>query len=464
MSETCKTTSEIWNDDRLGFAETGKSFTKLIQSIDDTKVLSIEAGYGRGKTFFRERWAAHLKAEGEVVVEIDAHLSDHSGDPAITFLGAMIENLPDSATSTGKELLKKARKYGGVLGRVVLRAGLRQGAEELLDATTDKAVDALGEKNAGWQEATQEFGNDLSKAAGDLIVSQIALERARRDEFPEQLAALRDALTKDHKNKRVVVLVDELDRCHPDYAIAFLEAMKMVFSHEGFVFCLMVNAEYLEGLAAHRFGQLQRGERYLDKFIDIRLRLPDTRGVLAAAVADLARELPLRIAFGDKQNFGVEPAAVLAGKMAVKSGLSMRQIKRVLLKVELALRCYADEPLDCPLLVFLAFQQAEGSRFPTGPYVAEKHLPRARLTEQEGAVMLRADDVGRQDRQSIETIRSYQKDSPELFRLPDERYDLPNDRVYKDWYRVGKGLAPYYLSRHQNILDAVHNYEVPTAD
>ena len=77
----------IWDGDLLRFKSRGDAFTNLVTSIDDHRTISIEAGYGRGKTFFRERWAKQLKAAGECVVEIDARLSDHSGDPVVTFFG-----------------------------------------------------------------------------------------------------------------------------------------------------------------------------------------------------------------------------------------------------------------------------------------------------------------------------------------------------------------------------------------
>ena len=79
---------KIWGEDLLNVKARGETFTKLIKSIDDSKVISIEAGFGRGKTFFREAWAKHLRAQGEVVIEIDAQKSDHSGDPVVTFIGA----------------------------------------------------------------------------------------------------------------------------------------------------------------------------------------------------------------------------------------------------------------------------------------------------------------------------------------------------------------------------------------
>jgi predicted nuclease with RNAse H fold len=72
MNVKLENEADIWADDRLGFAEIGQSFTNIIQTIDDSKVISIEAPFGYGKTFFRERWSKQLKAAGELVIEIDA--------------------------------------------------------------------------------------------------------------------------------------------------------------------------------------------------------------------------------------------------------------------------------------------------------------------------------------------------------------------------------------------------------
>lgn len=94
-----------FHDDHLGFEALGATFTKLVQSMEGPKVISVEAGFGRGKTFFRERWAGQLRVAGEVVVEIDARQSDHSGDPVVTFIGALVGALGRARfedTSIGK--------------------------------------------------------------------------------------------------------------------------------------------------------------------------------------------------------------------------------------------------------------------------------------------------------------------------------------------------------------------------
>lgn len=349
-----------WEGDALGYKEVGETFTTLVKSVkDDTKVISIEAGYGRGKTFFRKHWAKHL-SDDEVVIQIDAHLSDHSGDPVLTFIGALVDALPEGADQRRKVAFEKGKQIVGVLGRTVGGVLAKQGAGAIIDYLSDEFLENVDLEEAA-EEQLEKFGDNLSKAAGSMIAAQITAERVRKKELPAQMNALRDALTEDKPNKRVIVMVDELDRCHPDYAIAFLEAMKLVFAHKGFVFCLFVNDEYLEGLAAHRFGEMKAGERYLDKFIDIRLKLPDTDAVIAGAAEELFKGLSEAghlTPFGEGDEFTIERAARLAGELAPLSDLSMRQIERVKLRVELALRCYPEQPLDYALLVLVAFLEA----------------------------------------------------------------------------------------------------------
>jgi len=458
-----------WEGDTLGYKEVGETFTTLVKSVkDDTKVISIEAGYGRGKTFFRKHWAKHLSVQDEVVIQIDAHLSDHSGDPVLTFIGALVDALPEGETSTGKKLVEKGRKYGGLALRTVLRVGLRQGAEEIFDAMTGKAVDALGESNKALKDATKEFGDGLSEAAGDLVVSQIAAERMRTEAFPAQMNALRDALTGESEEGRVIVMVDELDRCHPDYAIAFLEAMKLVFAHKGFVFCLFVNDEYLEGLAAHRFGEMKAGERYLDKFIDIRLKLPDTKEVIAGATEELFKGLKAvkhSLPFGEGDEFTIERAARLAGELAPLSDLSMRQIERVKLRVELALRCYPEQPLDYALLVWLAFRDAmEESKYKALSSVFSRLLKRSSLAphvaEKINNREWQDDGFGRNGK-----AEKFVRDNcQEMTGAQFDRYLEEPGRSRADWYFICGLVAQDYLPEHENVLNALHRLEVAPED
>jgi hypothetical protein len=445
----------------------GNTFTNLIKTLDETKVISIEAGFGRGKTFFRKAWSQQLRDTGEVVVEIDLQQSDHSGDPLITFLAALVEALPKEEKGKGTKALDTAKKVAAIGGRAVAKIALRAGATEVIDAISDSAMDKLDDFDA-LDDLVKGLGDGMSKAAGQMIAAQMAAERVRKQELPEQLSALRAALTEGRNTDRVVIVVDELDRCHPAYAIAVLEAMKLVFGQSGFVFCLMVNANYLENLAQHQFGVSSDDEKYLDKFVDIRLRLKPQDENIKKAVVTLASELPLNIPYGEGEAFSVLTAAELAGDLAVKTNMSMRQVKRVLLQVELALRCYANLPLDASLLVLLAFELSYGKGFDT------KFLSRSEITPEFGeqilANMTRSRDSIDDHRSRESRDRHYEfvvkadkqafRIAPELLDLPIERFGGYPEKNYPHWAKLSQLIAPQYQPFHRDVLGAIAEISV----
>ena len=68
----------------------------------------------------------------------------------------------------------------------------------------------------------------------------------------------------------------KLDRCRPDYAIRFLETIKHVFEVDHVTFLLAVDKQQLthsiKGVYGHQFD----AEKYLERFADVRLSLPDS--------------------------------------------------------------------------------------------------------------------------------------------------------------------------------------------
>ena len=446
-----------WEQDQLGYKAIGETFTNLIKSVNSAKVISIEAGFGRGKTFFRKAWSEHLRQAGEVVIEIDVQQSDHSGDPVVTLLGALVDAMPKTDDDKGKKALDSVKKIGGIGARIAAKVVLRSGAEELIDAVTDSAIDKLDDFDA-LDKVINELGDGMSKAAGQFIAAQMAAERVRQKELPQQLEALHAALLQNGKSNRVIIMIDELDRCHPDYAIAVLEAMKLVFNQSGFVFCLMVNADYLEKLAQHRFGVSTNDEKYLDKFVDIRLRLGPQEGNLKSAVFELASKLPLAIPYDENDNFSVEHAAELASRLAVHYEISMRKVKRILLKIEIALRCYADRPLDASLLVFLAFEDEIDGK------ISGSFLPRSLFTPEKGAEMMaqEPDEGYGSTNNAVHVLNDFIRESgPELRDLPRARYRAPDDQNYYPWFLVFELLAKHYVPSHRDALNAVASVIVP---
>ena len=72
---------------------------------------------------------------------------------------------------------------------------------------------------------------------------------------------------------RIVVMIDELDRCRPDYAVRFLETVKHIFEVDHVAFVIAMNREQLVESVRDVYGAGFDAENYLERFGDVRLRL-----------------------------------------------------------------------------------------------------------------------------------------------------------------------------------------------
>lgn len=93
------------------------------------------------------------------------------------------------------------------------------------------------------------------------------------ENLKETLNILLDKLLEERGNK-LVVFVDELDRCNPVYAIKLLERIKYFFDHENIIFVFSVNVNELTNTIANYYGQNFDSHRYLNKFFDVSIDLP----------------------------------------------------------------------------------------------------------------------------------------------------------------------------------------------
>jgi predicted KAP-like P-loop ATPase len=80
------------------------------------------------------------------------------------------------------------------------------------------------------------------------------------------LKLLQDALAGITKEKKLIIFIDELDRCKPDFALHMLEIIKHVFDVDGIKFVLVTNVYQLEASIKHRYGIDINADEYLGKF------------------------------------------------------------------------------------------------------------------------------------------------------------------------------------------------------
>jgi hypothetical protein len=249
-----------FEDDILDRKAISNQLSELVDKIEDPIVITLDDKWGSGKTYFLKRWvAAHQRDNGgkAITVYFDAFENDYLSDPLVSIVSAISERMP----TKHKSLLKKWKSAATKLAKPASRI-------------------ALSIATFGATKHFDEIGDVVAEAAGSeaekLVDSLWDQERQRKDALRLFKKSLVEMTKKDETS--IVIVVDELDRCRPDYALAVLEVIKHFFSVSGVHFVLGINNEALQNSVRARYGADLDAERYLRKFIHVSFSLPRALG------------------------------------------------------------------------------------------------------------------------------------------------------------------------------------------
>ncbi|HEX8572440.1 MAG TPA: P-loop NTPase fold protein [Allosphingosinicella sp.] len=267
----------IWADDlfqRRGEAEMLHAYivsaARRATNVEDQRAftIAIDAGYGEGKTFFLRRLAAHL-ATRHPVAFVDAWADDIIDEPltalAATLKRALEPLLAKSPTvrERWKEVLEKTSVIAGLAARGIVKRGFGLLITSAAVEAAAEVLQGLGEEvQSAVQEDLQTSGSDMVSSSVDFVAAPQRLMQKRIDAFEEgraavadlkaSLAALVAALGEKDQSPPIVIVVDELDRCRPPYAIKLLEEIKHLFDVPGLVFVFGMHGSQLAHSVAGR--------------------------------------------------------------------------------------------------------------------------------------------------------------------------------------------------------------------
>lgn len=239
----------------------------LFSSSQDPLVVALDEKWGTGKTVFAKRLQRKAAADGFPVVYFDAFARDYEPDVFLALASSALSLLPKPAIKKA-QLKERAKSVGKVLGRVALK-----GAVRLASGGALKASD--------FSEANEEIAEDVADAIEAELDSLIEQRLSRSQEEQQTFVKFRQALseiaeqkTDGEKIRPVIFMVDELDRCRPDYALSIIETAKHLFSVPNVHFLLLCQMEQLAASIRKRYGNDIDAITYLEKFIHARVSFP----------------------------------------------------------------------------------------------------------------------------------------------------------------------------------------------
>ncbi|WP_417263888.1 KAP family P-loop NTPase fold protein [Celeribacter sp.] len=261
----------------LGRASDGEKLSDLVEKIKEPMVIAVDAPWGAGKSVFLKCWVGeHIKEKHgneATTVYFDAFKNDFMGDPLVSIFKEVSDRIESLKPKTANEaeqqriaklkaLSNKAKKYAPILGRAALRLAVGTVATEAI-------MDIENPDESTLDEMLENAGSEAAKAIGSFWQAEETRTQA--------MDGFRTYLTDLAAEQKLAIVVDELDRCRPDYALNLLEVIKHFFNVPNVHFVLGVNLTELENSVRARYGAGVNAGLYLQKFVTVTMRLSNAR-------------------------------------------------------------------------------------------------------------------------------------------------------------------------------------------
>ena len=234
-------------------------FYNILQAQNFASTIALDGRWGSGKTFFVNQIKMLINAlnpssvmEDEVRESITTSLSltdreDEYSSIAVFYDAWENDNDTDPIFSLIYEITKQLSVDFSLSDRSVLK-------------TAGAIIEALS-------------GHHVNEIL-EVLTSDDPFTKFQREK--NTVERIKDFFSKllEERGNRLVIFIDELDRCKPTFTVKLLEQIKHYIFDERITFVFSVNLEQLQQTIKHYYGADFDSCRYLDRFFDLRIAMP----------------------------------------------------------------------------------------------------------------------------------------------------------------------------------------------
>lgn len=248
------------------------SLVEILNALEGSFSIAIDGSWGSGKTFvvkqtkmlidslnpinpfsksetgveISKKWkqlnnSSEVPFQPMITTYYDAWEHDDEDDPILSIVYEMMQE------NYCIDKIPNKRNWGAILKNVAKLLG-KKNLSSLIENINDVAETIQGE---------------------DLFSAQ-----KNNDKLKEIIDDFFNTMLPEAGNK-LIVFIDELDRCKPTYAVKLLERIKHYMQNDSVVFVFALNQVELEKTIRHFYGTDFDACRYLDRFFDYRIGLPE---------------------------------------------------------------------------------------------------------------------------------------------------------------------------------------------
>ena len=272
----------MWKDcetkiDFLDFEYLTKTVIDIIrdESLSPSSI-GIYGNWGCGKSSLMEMCIDELsKDEDTLCIRFNGWLFEGYEDAKTALLGTILDKINEEKTLTGeaKKIIKRLYKNTDKLKLASM--GIKYGIDFLAtggigtiaDITINSVLSKIKDK------ATEANEDDINK----LFEKEFKSEELRKNIKTFQKDFIE--LLNESKINKLVVFIDELDRCNPDTILDSLEAIRLFLFTEKTSFVIGADERHVTFSVKKKYSEIEGnqidiGKEYLEKMIQYPVRVP----------------------------------------------------------------------------------------------------------------------------------------------------------------------------------------------
>lgn len=239
--------------DLYGFSLYVDSIKKYLEKCQSPFTISIYGSWGSGKTTLKNFLIEEIKKDqNSTIFPIDFNAWKYEQQTGI--LIPLVSRL----IKLGKFELTKIKKISSIVTLALTNV--------LLKASTANMIDL--HDLAGFEDYAIENFSKYAKYVDNV--------EKTRDDFHEITSGIIKQENKQKKSiEKIVIFIDELDRCNPENALRLLESIRNHFDVAGCIFVILVDDEILASYIDKKYEDTKMdGHMYLEKIINTKFSVP----------------------------------------------------------------------------------------------------------------------------------------------------------------------------------------------
>lgn len=252
--------------DRQKFVDKMIQVTETLSEKKKNASYAINGSWGVGKTFVLKMFEEQILTNQSEVTATDKYLLfhfncwnyDYYEEPLIAIVASILDQIEEKEHIVPEGIKSQAIEILKIIGNSLFT--------KAVDHISKKAGIDLDDVVNVIKEGNKRSVKKLKKAYG--FDENLTLKKS--------LHSLKKAISFIAQDRTVLFVVDELDRCLPEYAIKVLERLHHVFEDiDNLQLIISVDKRQFGHVIKEIYGKETNVDKYLAKFIDFELKLDE---------------------------------------------------------------------------------------------------------------------------------------------------------------------------------------------